>query len=110
MQPRQKQNPPFHAVLSRLIFSEPNGGIFSWIMFLLITGSILGFICLADWEFIKWGGVFILGLAGSGWAESLAEILPRRQWKLAGAIRILGWSGLLLSFGWGVYLLATLRR
>jgi hypothetical protein len=82
-------------VLFRLFFSEPYGGALAWIQFLSFTGGIIGLALIIGHDFItQWGWklpILLLGGFAIPWCESLAEILPKRYWKLAGIIRIAGW-------------------
>jgi hypothetical protein len=96
-------------VLTNLIFREPTGGMFSWVLFLLTTGSIVGLALLAGHEFMTQSGFFYFGFLSLGWAESLAELLPKKQWQLAGIIRLLGWICFFVFLGSCIYFLAASR-
>jgi hypothetical protein len=80
----------FPAVINRLFFSEPQGGRLNWILFLLGTASVLIWPVIDPGFFAQFGMLFIW-MASIFWFESLAEIFPKGQWKLAGIVRILGW-------------------
>jgi hypothetical protein len=72
------------------LFSEPQGGPVNWVLFLIVTASV------AIWPIIDSGfftqfGALLLTIFSISWFESLAEVLPKKQWKLAGCLRILGW-------------------
>lgn len=78
-------------ILFKMFFSEPYGGALAWIQFLSFTGGMIGLALIVGHDFItQWGWYFLGGFA-IPWCESLAEILPKRYWKLAGIIRIIGW-------------------
>lgn len=85
--------PTFRQTMTRLIFGEPRGDLFSRVSFLIVTTGIVAFAWGAGPEFREQWGPLLLGMIGPVWAESLAETLPARFWKLAGGIRILGWVG-----------------
>jgi hypothetical protein len=88
-------------IIRHMLFSEPRGGWQSWILFLVVTGSVFIWFIIDPIFFTQYG-YFFVPLLSISWFESLAEILPRDQWKLAGILRILGWLIFLLTF---VYLL-----
>ncbi|MBI5298599.1 MAG: hypothetical protein HY869_24250 [Chloroflexi bacterium] len=85
--------PTFRQTMTRLIFGEPQGDLFSRVSFLIVTAGIVAFAWGAGPEFRGQWGPLLLGMISPVWAESLAETLPAKLWKLAGGIRILGWVG-----------------
>lgn len=79
----------FPAALNHLLFHEPQGGLLNWILFLLGAASVLSWPVI-DPAFSAQFGMLFMWMVSIYWFESLAEILPKGQWKLAGVVRILG--------------------
>ncbi len=78
-------------ILFNMFFSEPHGGVWAWIQFLTFTAAIIGGALAAGHDFLARWGILLSGGFAIPWCESLAEVLPKKHWKLAGIARIAGW-------------------
>ncbi len=88
-QGHERPNP--RMVLFRMFFSEPHGGTSAWLQFSFFTIGSAVLTVIIGYDFMRqWGGLLLGGLAVP-WCEFLAEVLPKKQWKLAGMIRMAGW-------------------